>query len=793
MALTKKSLLFVITFLIAFSHSYARDARGIIKGKVTDTKEEPLPNINIRLESTNFGAATDLQGEYEITGVPSGDYTFIVSGIGYETQSREISIETGESLTINVTLSNSSEELQEIVVRSSKINKFTSESSDYVAKLPIKNIENPQVYNTISSELLKDQIVTNFDDALKNAPGIFKLWESTGRGGDGAGYYSLRGFAVQPTMVNGVASLTNGSPDPANIEKVEVIKGPSGTLYGSSLISYGGLINVVTKKPYSYFGGEVSYKTGSFGLNRVTADVNTPIGEDENVAFRVNGSFHTQNSFQDAGQHKSFFLAPSLSYEVNDRLSFLIHSEYYESESTNQLMLFLNRSNPLEAENLNELNYNNENSFTNNDLTISNPTFNFQGKMEYILSENWKSETVLSRSSAKTNGYYQYLFGFADGNGTYGRYVSDQNSTTLGTDIQQNFTGDFDLAGINNKLVLGVDYFQQSVINNSTGFALFDQISLQNESNPGISRQAVDEALAQTGVTASTTEQQVYSAYISDVISFGPKLSAMASLRIDHFDNEGNVSNEDDNYDQTALSPKFGLVYQPIPEQLSLFANYMNGFSNVAPRVQDDGSTKNFSPERANQWEAGIKTNLFSGRLTATLSYYDITVSNVVRQDPDQLNFYIQDGENISRGFEASVTAAPVAGLNLIAGFSHNDSEIVVTDSDEYRGRRPESAGPETTANAWISYRVMEGTLQGLGIGFGGNYASENKIMNRESTGTFALPSYTVLNASLFYNPGTYRIDLKVNNLSDKEYYKGWTTVNPQQPRNVTASFTYNF
>lgn len=793
MVLTKKSLLLVIAFLISLSQSYARDAQGIIKGVVTDTKEQPLPNINIRLEGTQYGAATNLQGEYEITGIPSGNYTFVVSAVGFETQSREITINSGESLTINVTLSNSSEELQGIVVSSSKINKFTSEYSDYVAKLPVKNIENPQVYNTISSELLKDQIVTTFDDALKNAPGIFKLWESTGRGGDGAGYYSLRGFPVQPTMMNGVPSLTNGSPDPANIEKVEIIKGPSGTLYGSSLISYGGLINVVTKKPYSYFGGEVSYKTGSFGLNRVTADINTPIGEEENVALRVNGSFHTQNSFQDAGQHKSFFLVPSLSYQVNDRLSFLIHSEYYESESTNPLMLFLNRSNPLEAENINELNYDYKNSFTNNDLTISNPTFNFQGKMEYILSENWKSETVLSRSSAKTNGYYQYLFGFADGNGTYGRYVSDQNSTTLGTDIQQNFTGNFDLAGINNKLVLGVDYFEQSVINNSTGYALLDQISLQNETNPGISRQAVDEALSEVGVTASTTEQQVYSAYISDVVSFGPKLSAMASLRVDHFDSEGNVSSEDDDYTQTAFSPKFGLVYQPIPEVVSLFANYMNGFSNVAPRVQDDGSTKNFSPERANQWEAGVKTSLFSGRLTATVSYYDITVRNVVRQDPDQLNFYIQDGENYSRGFEASVTAAPVAGLNLIAGFSHNESEIVVTDSDEYRGRRPESAGPETMANAWISYRVMQGSLQGVGIGFGGNYAGENKIMNRESTGTFALPSYTVLNASLFYNPGNYRIDLKVNNLSDKKYYKGWTTVNPQQPRSVTASFTYNF
>lgn len=780
-------------FLSYSTQLLALDNQATIKGKVSNALGEPVADINITLQGTKYGSATNSNGYYEISGVPAGEYVFVASGIGYQSQQRSIAIEKGETLNINVTLSDSKEELQQIVVISDKINKFNRKSSEYVAKVPIRDIENPQVYNTITSDLIDDQVVTTFEGTLESAPGIFKLWESTGRGGDGAGYYSLRGFPVQPTMVNGLPSLTNGSPDPANIERVEIIKGPSGTLYGSSLISYGGLINVVTKKPYSYFGGEISYKTGSFGLNRVTADVNTPVSEEEKLALRVNGAYHIRNSFQDAGQHQSLFIAPSLSYEVNDRLTFLINSEYFESESTNQLMLFLNRSNPLEAENLGELNYDFENSYTNNDLTISNPTFSLQGQMKYLLSDAWTSQTVLSRSSAKTDGYYQYLYSFSDGNRTFGRYVSNQNSTTLGTDIQQNFIGNFEVAGIGNKMVIGLDYFEKNVINNSTGYVLFDQISLLNDEGSGISRQSVDTALANTGVTNSRTEHQIYSAYISDVITIVPRLSVMASLRIDYFDNKGNVSTGDDNYTQTALSPKFGLVYQPVTEKVALFANYMNGFSNVAPRVQDDGSTKNFSPEQANQWEAGIKTSLYSGRITATLSYYDIRVTDVVRQDPDRLNFYIQDGENNSRGLEASITAAPLTGLNIIAGYSYNQSEITKTSSDEYRGRRPESAGPEHIANAWVSYRITQGIFDGAGIGMGANYASENLILNRQTTGTFALPSYTIFNASLFYNPGNYRIDLKINNLSDEEYYKGWTTVNPQRPRSITASFTYNF
>lgn len=777
--------------LVCSGASYSQSAT--IVGQVTNAEQRPVSNINITLEGTHMGSATNQQGYYKIKRIPADEYTLVVSGVGYQTQRKTIAIEGGETLTINVILSASNEDLQEIVIKGNQINKYSIPFTAYVSKLPIKNINNPQVYNTISSELLEDQVVTSFSQALTNSPGIFKLWESTGRGGDGAGYYSLRGFAVQPTMVNGLPSLTNGTLDIANVERIEVIKGPSGTLFGSSLISYGGLINVVTEKPYNYFGGEIAYNTGSFGLNRLTFDVNTPIGE-KDIALRVNGAYHSENSFQDAGFSKSFFIAPSLSFDASDKLSFLINTEYYHSESTNPTMLFLNRSAPLVANNIEELHYNNNYSYTSNNLTISNPTFSFQGQMKYQLSDNWVSQTVLSRSSAKADGYYSYLWGLDDNRSDlFVRYINKQHSTTLGTDIQQNFIGDFNFAGIHNQVIIGVDYYNQRLINNSSGYIAFDEISLENDNPAGISRSAVDAALAGVSINNITTGQKTYSAYFSDVISFTPQFSVMASLRFDYFDNLGDLSTEDDNYTQTALSPKFGIVYQPIDEKLSLFANYMNGFSNVAPRIQGDGSTKTFEPERANQWETGVKANLFEGKFTATASYYNITVSNVVRPDPNRVNFFVQDGENYSRGIEVSLTAAPVVGFNVTAGYSHNESEITKTGNAAVLGRRPESAGPENLFNAWASYQAMHGALQGFGVGLGVNYASKNLIMNNATTGVFTLPEYTIFEASIFYNTGSYRVDLKVNNLTNEEYYKGWTTVNPQQPRNITAGFSYKF
>ena len=807
-----RKFLQVLLFLGITLSAAAQDAT--LKGLVTSQNNTPLTGATIELNQTTLGTTTDNTGVFELNRVPAGAYRLSISYVGFQTRYIDVSVSTNSTKDLGtIQLVEAQEMLGVVSINGKKHNKFTRETSVSVSKMPLADIENPQVYNTITSSLLEEQIVTNFDDALKNAPGIDKLWESTGRGNDGAGYYSLRGFAVQPTLVNGLPALTNGSPDPANIESIEVIKGPSGTLYGSSLISYGGLINITTKRPYYDFGGSVSYTSGSYGLNRVTADVNTTLSKEKNIALRVNTAYHTQNSYQDAGFRKSFFFAPSLAYQVNDRLSFYINTEFYNGRSTNQTMLFLDRGAPLRVTNIDELGYDINRSYTGNDLYIDTPTYSFQGQMNYKLSDSWTSQTAFSRSNSKSDGYYSYLYEgtqytTVDEGIVLNRYISKQNSETIATDIQQNFIGDFNLGTMRNRMVVGLDYLKTNVINNNStyvsngGIYIGNNLQEFNEEVLGITNPAnytddsgilnqpgTDALLAGSPINPSTTEQEIFSAYASDVINILPELSAMASLRIDRFSNADHA--------QTALSPKFGVVYQPILNKVSVFANYMNGFSNVAPvdEVTNSVTTNRaLDPEHANQFEAGTKFNLLNGRLSATLSYYDIQVKDrALRIDVDATNyFYTQDGTQESKGFEASFIANPIDGLNIIAGYSYNDSELTEGAAD-FVGLRPESAGPQNLANLWASYQLTSGTLDGLGFGFGGNYASENKIFNRNLGGTFTIPEYTILNASVFYGTPDFRISLKLDNIANKEYFKGWSTISPQNQRSLLANFTYNF
>ncbi|MHA7865030.1 TonB-dependent receptor domain-containing protein [Flagellimonas marinaquae] len=817
-----------ILLIISLAFLYTGQAQtGNLFGKVTDQNNNPLSNVNIALSNTSLGTNSDSSGTYEITNLAPGSYTLRFSMVGYTSQNKTVTVYADQTTNVpTVTLAQRQEQLNEVVVEGSLVNKYTRKASVYVSKMPLRDIENPQVYNSISAELLEDQVITNFNDALKNAPGITKLWESTGRGNDGAGYFSLRGFPVQPTMINGLPGLTNGSPDPANIESIEVIKGPSGALYGSSLISYGGLININTKKPFYSFGGNISYTSASYGLNRVSADVNTTLGDQNNVAFRVNTAYHTQNSFQDAGFRKSFFFAPSLAFQANDRLSFNINTEFFNGRSTNQTMLFLDRGAPLRVTNLDELNYDIKRSYTSNDLYINTPTYSLQGQMNYILSDSWVSQTVVSRSNAKSDGYYSYLYEITstaegvsgssiDDGIVLARYTSNQNSETLGTDIQQNFIGDFMLGNMRNRMVIGLDYLKTRTINNSTGYgnqgfiyvgrnvdefqavvpALHDTFGTPSGTglfDSGVLTQAGADAgiatLANPGAQFSEAEQEIFSAYASNVINLLPELSAMASLRVDRFSNEG--------YNQTAFSPKFGLVYQPILNKVSLFANCMNGFTNVAPVTEltnGNPTVRALNPEQANQFEVGTKLNLMDDRISATFSYYDITVSDMTQRiDTDANNFFFtQDGEQTSKGFEASVVASPIDGLNIVAGYSYNDSQLVAGNVS-FTGFRPESAGPMNLANLWASYRFTQGSLENFGLGFGGNYASENKIFNR-TNGTFTIDAYTILNASVFYDANNYRITLKLDNMANQDYYNGWSTINPQNLRSLSANFSYSF
>lgn len=821
------SLLFSLMVSQTMARSGDEDRGGSIKGNITTNDDKPAANVSIRIVQLQKSVYSEENGDFKIDNIKSGNYTLEISLTGYENTLRNVTVENGKATQVDIQLQLSSKQLDEITVSTVR-KKFGTESSVFVGKTPLSNIENPQVYTTISKDVLAEQLVYSVDDAMRNAPGVQLMWNATGRSGDGGAYYNSRGFIMQSTLRNGIAGIVTDAIDAANLETVEVIKGPSGTLFGSTLTSYGGLVNRVTKKPYDHFGGNVSASLGGYAFGRGSVDLNTPLDKNNQLLFRFNGAYNYQHSFQTEGFSKRYFAAPSLTWKPFQKLTVNLDAELsYGENQGNPILFFYFPSAALGITNANQVNMDYKNSYIGSGVTQTSRSQNYFGQINYEIAKGLTSSTNFTYGRSYSDGRGPYFFLVPDSAVTHNpadagkaNYLaradqSTQNGRKTALEIQQNFNADFTIGGLRNRAVLGLDYtrlnsdilfysnasFFDIVPLNQPGFDYsgYNGVTLNNYYQKNMNDPNI------VGTYPSVSVVNTYSAYLSDVVSITDRLDVTAAIRVDRF----NTNNKGfaQKYNQTAFSPKFGLVYQIIKNQLSLFGNYQNSFANIPPYIAyRPGQTDSLvsviaKPQQANQWEVGLKTDLIAGKLSSSLSYYDIKVNNTMRNDPTKPAVaQIQNGTQVSRGVEFQVNAAPFTGFTTIGGLSYNNSKF--TESDIYtQGLRPTTASSPWQANWWLSYRLNKGTLNGLRIGFGGNYASNNKIVNNRvfnadnsvSMNVFTLPSYVVLNTAITYEMKDVTFGVKVDNLTNKHYWTGYTTMNPQMLRQLVATMTYKF
>ncbi|HEY9260713.1 TonB-dependent receptor, partial [Chitinophaga sp.] len=776
-------LAFFILPFITLASSLDEGANNTIQGVITTSDGHPASNVTVRLKEISKGTVTNQSGEFLFKNIANGRFQLEISMVGFQTIRQTVSMENGKSVVLQIVLKTSSQKLEEVVV-SSGGNRFAKKESEDVSKLPLRNLENPQVYSVVGKELMKEQVITDYNSAFKNIPGAgVPIVYNQGRSSA-----LSRGFTTANLVRNGVGSFVYTNVDPANLERIEVIKGPSATLFGSTLSSYGGLFNRVTKKPFESFKGEVSYSGGSRDLNRLTLDINTPLNKQKTALFRFNGAAHTERSFQDAGFSKNFLLAPSFSYKANDRLTFSLDAEMSGYKATSPIRM--NTYTKGKAHSVADMGVPYKLSFADNSIYYTSQQLNIFGQIKYKLSDKWTSQTVASWTRSASEGYTTQLNVVSDS--TLSQAVTSQTYPYHGLDIQQNFIGDFHIGNMRNRLVIGADFYRLRASRND---ATISMPAVNFRTPPpgynGFNREKVGPLFNKVPFTIfDSNRENTYSAYFSDVINITEQLLVMASLRVDDYHNLGVYYPGKDStagaFQQTALSPKFGAVYQIIKNRLSLFANYMNGFQNQSG-TDFNGNT--FKPQQANQIEGGAKLDLFNEKLNATFSYYNISVTNSTYDDPAHGGYQLQDGTQVSKGFEAEVIANPLAGLNIIAGYTYNESKMDKA-SPKLQGLRPSAAGPATMANLWISYRLVKGAVKGLGLAFGGNYGSQSYQTNT-STFAFTIPAYTILDASVFYDRKKYRIGLKVDNLTNEKYWSNRLAA--QSPTRVTGNVTVKF
>ena len=255
-------------------------------------------------------------------------------------------------------------------------------------------------------------------------------------------------------------------------------------------------------------------------------------------------------------------------------------------------------------------------TFLSNDLPYQTQMLNIFAQMNYKISGQWTSQTIISRARSSINGYISALRGTS--NSTIAPQVIAGTTAFIATNVQQNFIGDFKIANLRNRLVVGLDYY-----NNSNNF---DRVTVNlpavdfiNTPVYRVSRFKVD-SLASRSATKDLRKESngdnTYSAYASDVINITDRLSAMLSLRVNRYKYDGvyNITTgitsggigvggiQTGPYNQTSLSQKLGLVYEVSKDHLSVFGNYMNGFFNNSGIIADGSAIKPETCQSARIW-----------------------------------------------------------------------------------------------------------------------------------------------------------------------------------------------
>jgi iron complex outermembrane receptor protein len=631
---------------------------------------------------------------------------------------------------------------------------------------PLRDI--PQSIQVVPQQVLRDQQAIRLDEALRNVSGV----TFSGTTGGTEVEFNIRGFDNAPILRDGFRQYGNGDyegiPETANLERIEVLKGPASILYGE--VQPGGVINLVTKKPLSqpFYQGEL--QVGNYGLIRPSLDISGPVTSDGSLLYRLNALYQKGESFRDFNTDiERFFVSPVLSWQIGKQTDLTVQLQYYHDERPldNGIVAIANRvaDVPRDTPSLRDAPRTEslrERITGEPDDSVESDSIDVGYDLEHRFSKNWTLRNAFRYVSRNFLNKGFLPFEFDESTGVVTRYFGQQDIDSQRYSLQSNLVGKFATGSIQHTLLFGVD-LNRSEFKEFTGLDFFTP-ALLNIFDPvyGASRPS------QLPLARNTQDRQDrLGVYLQDQVALSDNLKLLAGLRYDTV--KQTTENKPTDFDLTrsettqnddALTPRIGIVYQPIPE-VSLYANYSRSFTpNTATTVNRDP----LEPERGEGYEVGVKAELLRGRLSTTLAYFDITKQNVASTDPNSLLDSVATGEQQSRGIELDVRGQILPGWNIIAAYAYTDAEVTEDKFIEIGNRLPGT--PKHSASLWTTYEFQQ-SLQGLGFGIGFNYVGERQ---GDLDNSFRVDSYFLTNAAIYYRRNNWRAALNFKNLFDINY-----------------------
>ncbi|GAB4354928.1 MAG: TonB-dependent siderophore receptor [Kiloniellaceae bacterium] len=629
---------------------------------------------------------------------------------------------------------------------------YVSYYSTAATKTDTPVLETPQSVSTVGRDEMNDRNTKTVAEAMRYTAGVSV--DSYGVDPRGFDTIKIRGFDSVTTGSFRDGLRMDGNffalytTEPYGIERVDMMRGPSGALYGQA--EAGGVIDRTTKRPRADMTQEIRLEGGSWTHLQGAFDIGGAASEDESLLFRLTGvarNSYTEFDYNDDSPQKNrrFYIAPALTWNPDDDTSITLLADYMNDRRPTQFGTLAT-----EAQG-------------RSDVVPGEPGFDKFEQEQFAIGYDARhriDDVWEIRQKARyvhVNVDYQSVAteSFDAATGTINRYVWSS------PDILNQFTVDnqvearFEVGPTFHVTLFGLDY-SHSVDKFSYHYGPADPLNVNNVVYTGATVPAPYQRTRQTLQQAGAYIQDQVTLYDNWILTLGGRFSYVDQETEDRIAETSETKTDD------AFTGRAGLTYL-FDNGLAPYVSYTQGFT---PQNGTSRQGETFIPEESEQYEIGLKYQPKDFNALFTVAAFQLTKTNVLTVDPDDLFFSVQTGEVRTRGVELEAKATLAQGLDLSASYTYLDAKVTESNEEDL-GKRPVNV-PEHTAAAWVNYTFQEGPLEGLGIGGGLRYVGPtyNDLANDSENA-----SYLLADAALSYDWNeNLSFQVNANNLFDREY-----------------------
>lgn len=647
--------------------------------------------------------------------------------------------------------------LEEVLVLGSYFNGYKADTSEGAMRMNMSALETPQSVNVIPEVVINEQLATTLGEVLSNDASISA--NSTARNREA---FSLRGFQLS----SGTGYLRDGHQhwshyqQPIEIlERVEVIKGPSSTLYGQS--GPGGLVNMVSKTPTADAEYDFTIDVDQEGSTRAMIDLGGPVDTNGTVGYRFvlvdqNVNYSREYHNGEARERDRTLGSLVLDWQVGDSVLVRAHYDNTADKAGLDSGNWLDESGNVIGDDtkIRDLNW----AFT--DIHVKNAGVDIIVE----LSDNWNANLGFNRQDFDRQRFESSprACGSSDdcAEGEYLHKPYDRHDDWLFSTAYLDVTGEFQTGALSHTVLVGangLDYYYGQL--RERGETIVSVPGQPSPQRPDLDYKNAD--------SLYESEYKYYGIYAQDLISIGEHWQVLIGARNDW------VDKDDELQDSNHFLPRLGLTYHPT-ENSSVYYSYSQSFEPGNAELVDETDINNgmaLDPVQGKQSEIGAKVELFEDRLLITGALFDIdregTLITEVIDHPEFETRTTQAGVQNHKGFEASASGSVTDRLFVLASTMYIDAEY--EKDQRYQGFRPTDV-PEWTSSLWTRYEFDHNVALNAGVSYvGDRFAdSENQVVK---------DGYTRVDLGIVWSPvlrdTEFQVRLNVENVFDEYYLAG--------------------